>query len=148
VPALAPEIEAAWLTVVEIEVDAELQQCIDRSGTVLDDVAHDLFVAEPGSGSQSVLNVIFERIEWVDHRSDSTLSGVRRRVGGLSLRHDPDPAVLCHAQRVEETRDPATDHEEVEFSTIRHSVLPPLKIGHEPPGQPDPNLDQNGKLKE
>ena len=117
VTALAPERELRRarrrVATLPIELDAQLSQGLDRGGAAFHDEADHLLAAEAGAGRQGVLGMGLERILVGDHRRDAPLREVGRRLDGLLLGHHRHSAVLCDAQRVEETGDTAAQHEKI-----------------------------------
>ena len=113
VAALHAEIEAFPMVLVMLEGDAELDQFPDPGRTVLHHHPDHLFVAEPGPGTQGVLNVQREGILRGQHRGDAALGQVGGGVNPGLLGDQGYPAQPRRLQGEGEAGNAAADNQKV-----------------------------------
>jgi len=129
VAALASQGEAAAAGLAGlggVEAGAETNQGLDHRRGPLDHVLHHVLVTQPRAGHERVLHVVLEAVVVGLDGGDAALGPGRGGIVGRALGHDADPAVLGHAQGVEEPREAAAQHEVVEVVALGHAEGPSL----------------------
>jgi hypothetical protein len=126
--AFTPEIEAGAqrrrVGRGRVELHAQLEERVDHRWAPAHHPPHHVLVAEAGPRRERVLHVAVDGVVRPLDRRDPALRPVGRRVGGRLLGHDGDATPIGHAQGIEEARDSAADHQEVEAQAFSH-VNPP-----------------------
>jgi hypothetical protein len=111
-PALASELELAQRC--RVERCSEGDQLAQGSGTLGDERADSILVAQPGAGSQRVVEVVLRAVSRTDRGGHAAHRPARRAGRERVLRHDQHPAELAGPQRCREAGDARPDDDDVD----------------------------------
>jgi hypothetical protein len=129
VAALAAEIECRLARcrrlAGDVEVSAELEQRVDHRRAAFDHALDHRGPAQTVARHQRVLDVGRERVVGVLDGGDPALGPVGRGVGRPLLGHDRDRPELGHAQGVEQTRNSASEYEDIAAERVAQRGGPP-----------------------
>ena len=121
VSALLAQIEfpLAVCAVPLIKLHAEFHQAGNAFGSLGDDSADGLFIAQSRPGHQSVPDMKIEGIFLADHASHSALSPGRVGIHRAALCHQGHGTLLSRFERIGKSGDSAADNDKIEFSHER-----------------------------
>ena len=115
--AVAPFPSQRDSTVVQTcESDSELDEILDAGGTIAQDFAHDLLIAEPVTGLHGVGHVLLQVVSCRSNGSNSALGIIRIGLGLVLLGENRDAvSSLSYLQGKAEAGDSAADDDQVVF---------------------------------
>ena len=117
------ELEAAFIDAglfVTGKRHALVDQPLDRLATVLDRIAHRVFMTQPAAGIERILHVGLYRVGVVEHGGNTALCPEGRAVGQLAFAQYGDAQVRRQVQGQAQAGGTAADHQNVMLELLAH----------------------------